>query len=47
MEALVLRATFHLLLGEHSKALKDFQDVIENKEANVKVMAKEFEKNSI
>jgi hypothetical protein len=37
MEALVLRATFHLLLGEHSKALSDFEAVIENEEANVKV----------
>jgi hypothetical protein len=37
MEALVLRATSHLLLGEHSKALSDFEAVIENEEANVKV----------
>ncbi|KAJ9594419.1 hypothetical protein L9F63_014144 [Diploptera punctata] len=37
MEALVLRATFHLLLGEHSKALEDFHDVIENEDADVKL----------
>jgi import receptor subunit TOM70 len=38
MEALVLRATFHLLLGEHNKALSDLEAVIENEDANVKVM---------
>jgi len=38
MEALVLRATFHLLLGEHNKALSDLEAVIENVDANVKVM---------
>lgn len=37
MEASVLRATFHLLLGEHKKALSDIQAVIENEHANVKV----------
>jgi hypothetical protein len=37
MEALVLRATFHLLLGEHNKALSDLEAVIENEDANVKV----------
>lgn len=37
MEAFVLRATFHLLLGEHKKALSDFQAVIDNEHANVKV----------
>jgi hypothetical protein len=37
MEAFVLRATFHLLLGEHKSALTDFQAVIENEHANVKV----------
>ena len=37
MEALVLRATFHLLLGEHNKALKDFEEVIDNNDADVKV----------
>lgn len=42
MEALVLRATFHLLLGEHSKALSDFEAVIENEEANVKVVRKAY-----
>jgi len=38
MEALVLRATFHLLLGEHNKALSDLEAVIENVDANVKVI---------
>ncbi|KAJ4429814.1 hypothetical protein ANN_22018, partial [Periplaneta americana] len=37
MEALVLRATFHLLLGEHRKALSDFESVIENEEADIKL----------
>jgi len=37
MEALVLRATFHLLLGEHNKALSDMEAVIENVDANVKL----------
>lgn len=37
MEAFVLRATFHLLLGEHKKAMSDFQAVIENEHANVKL----------
>jgi hypothetical protein len=37
MEAFVLRATFHMLLGEHKKALSDIQAVIENEHANVKV----------
>lgn len=38
MEALVLRATFYLLLGEHNKALSDLEVVIENVDANVKVI---------
>lgn len=37
MEAYLLRATFYLLLGEHVNAMSDFESVIENKVADVKV----------
>ncbi|XP_047002267.1 mitochondrial import receptor subunit TOM70 [Schistocerca americana] len=36
-EALVLRGTFHLLLGQHDAAFKDFEAVINNPDANVKL----------
>nr|CAD7575356.1 unnamed protein product [Timema californicum] len=36
-EALVLRATFHLLLGDHASAFKDFEKVIDNENANIKL----------
>nr|CAD7406702.1 unnamed protein product [Timema cristinae] len=38
-EALVLRATFHLLLGDHASAFKDFEKVIDNENADIKVGA--------
>jgi len=47
MEALVLRATFHLLLGEHNKALSDMEAVIENVDANVKVIRLKHTKSLI
>nr|CAD7446293.1 unnamed protein product [Timema bartmani] len=36
-EALVLRATFHLLLGDHASAFKDFEKVIDNENTNIKL----------
>jgi len=47
MEALVLRATFHLLLGEHNKALSDLEAVIEDVDANVKVIRVKHTKSLI
>lgn len=36
-EALVLRATFYQLTGEHASAMSDLDAVIDNDEANVKL----------
>ena len=47
MEALVLRATFHLLLGEHNKALSDLEAVIENVDADVKVIRVKHTKSKL
>lgn len=37
MEALVLRATFYLLVGQHNEALTDFDTIINNQDAPKKV----------
>lgn len=37
MEALALRATFHLLVGAHKEALEDLKTVIDTKDADVKI----------
>ncbi|XP_067009479.1 mitochondrial import receptor subunit TOM70 [Anabrus simplex] len=37
LESLVLRATFYLLLGDHASAFKDFQTVIDDENADVKL----------
>ena len=37
MEALLLKATFHNLFNERDEALKDFGEVIDSNDADVKV----------
>lgn len=34
LEVLLLRATFHLLLGEHDAAIKDFESILNNENAS-------------
>lgn len=34
LEVLLLRATFHLLLGEHDAAIQDFETVLNSKDAS-------------
>ena len=36
-EALVLRGTFHVLTGDSTSALQDLNEVINMKDANIKV----------